>query len=151
MGTMPTPYQQLWAVMLLALITGYLGSLFTSFNTWVCLVRKKWAKKMWARIAEVRRSLCVCVCVCVVGEGDVVRSTYLDTRQANAATGTFTCPVAVCQQLPYPPQLAHAMQVCAISVFTSLVFYALPLAGSCKACDLAGDPTHCIRGGAGCN
>ena len=31
----------------------FLGCLFASFNTWVCLVRKKWAKKFWARILEV--------------------------------------------------------------------------------------------------
>lgn len=51
--TIPTPYQQVWAVCILAVLSGYLGSLFTSFNTWVCIVRKKWAKFMWAKIAEV--------------------------------------------------------------------------------------------------
>ncbi len=53
MTSMPTPYYQVWAVVILAGITGYLGSLFTSFNTWVCIVRKKWAKSIWLKIAEV--------------------------------------------------------------------------------------------------
>lgn len=48
-----TPYEQIWAVILLAVVGGYLGCLFISFNTWVCVVRKKWTKFMWARIAEV--------------------------------------------------------------------------------------------------
>jgi chloride channel 7 len=52
--TLPTPYQQVWAVAILACITGALGSVFTEFNTWVCLVRKKWAKSIWLKIAEVR-------------------------------------------------------------------------------------------------
>jgi chloride channel 7 len=50
----PSPYQQVWAVVILAFIGGYLGCLFTSFNTWICIVRKRWAKKMWARMTEVR-------------------------------------------------------------------------------------------------
>ncbi|KAL6760232.1 voltage gated chloride channel-domain-containing protein [Haematococcus lacustris] len=87
MSSMPTPYQQVWAVVILAAITGYLGCLYTSFNTWVCLVRKKWAKFMWAKILE----------------------------------------------------------VCIISIATSIIFYILPVMGSCKACD-SQDPDHCIRG-----
>jgi hypothetical protein len=39
---------------ILAVIAGYLGSLFTSFNTWVCIVRKRWGKRPWGRVAEVR-------------------------------------------------------------------------------------------------
>eukprot|EP00798_Chlamydomonas_sp_ICE-L_P020091 gene20092-26809_t len=46
-------FQQFWAVFLLAIIGGYLGCLFVSFNTWVCLVRKRWTKYFSARIAEV--------------------------------------------------------------------------------------------------
>ncbi|PNH00895.1 Chloride channel protein CLC-d [Tetrabaena socialis] len=49
----PTPYEQVWAMILLAIVGGYLGCLYISFNTWVCVVRKKWTKFMWARIAEV--------------------------------------------------------------------------------------------------
>ncbi|GIL88475.1 hypothetical protein Vretimale_15336 [Volvox reticuliferus] len=49
----PTPYEQVWAIILLAVVGGYLGCLYISFNTWVCVVRKKWTKFMWARIAEV--------------------------------------------------------------------------------------------------
>ncbi|KAG2483148.1 hypothetical protein HYH03_017993 [Edaphochlamys debaryana] len=51
--TFPVPYSQVWAVILLAVVGGYLGCLYISFNTWVCVVRKKWTKFMWARIAEV--------------------------------------------------------------------------------------------------
>ncbi|KAG2451001.1 hypothetical protein HYH02_004271 [Chlamydomonas schloesseri] len=51
--TFPTPYEQVWAIILLAVVGGYLGCLYISFNTWVCVVRKKWTKFMWARIAEV--------------------------------------------------------------------------------------------------
>ncbi len=40
-------------MILLAVIGGYLGCLFTTFNTWVCLVRKRWSKYMWARVLEV--------------------------------------------------------------------------------------------------
>jgi chloride channel 7 len=40
-------------MIILACIGGYLGCLFTSFNTWVCLVRKRWSKHMGARVAEV--------------------------------------------------------------------------------------------------
>lgn len=50
----PSPYQQVWAVVILAVFGGYVGCLFTSFNTWICIVRKRWSKIMWARIAEVR-------------------------------------------------------------------------------------------------
>jgi chloride channel 7 len=51
--SLPTPYQQVWAVAILACITGALGSVYTAFNTWVCMVRKKWAKSIWLKIAEV--------------------------------------------------------------------------------------------------
>jgi hypothetical protein len=49
----PAHFEQVWAVGILAVIGGYVACLFTSFNTWICLVRKKWAKKMWARMTEV--------------------------------------------------------------------------------------------------
>lgn len=55
----PTPYDQIWAIILLAVVGGYLGCLFISFNTWVCVVRKRWTKFMWARIAEVRWRWCM--------------------------------------------------------------------------------------------
>ncbi|GIL88500.1 hypothetical protein Vretifemale_16473 [Volvox reticuliferus] len=48
----PTPYEQVWAIILLAVVGGYLGCLYISFNTWVCVVWKKWTKFMWARIAK---------------------------------------------------------------------------------------------------
>lgn len=57
----PTPYLQVWAIVLLAIIGGYLGCLFTSFNTWVCLVRKKWAKHIHLRILEVRAGPHACM------------------------------------------------------------------------------------------
>ena len=34
----PAHYEQVWAVGILAIIVGYIACLFTSFNTWVCLV-----------------------------------------------------------------------------------------------------------------
>jgi chloride channel 7 len=38
---------------LLAVVGGWVASVFTSFNTWVCLVRKKWSKFFSFRILEV--------------------------------------------------------------------------------------------------
>ena len=87
----PAPYEQVWAFGLLAVVGGYVGALFTSFNTWVCLVRKRWSGWFSFRVAE----------------------------------------------------------VCALSVVTSVVFFALPLAGHCHACDTQ-DPTHCVKGAARC-
>ena len=49
----PAHFEQVWAAAILAVIGGYVACLFTSFNTWICLVRKKWAKIMWARMLEV--------------------------------------------------------------------------------------------------
>lgn len=87
--TYPTPYGQVWAMAILAVVGGWLGSLFTSFNTWVCIVRKRWSKWISLRVAE----------------------------------------------------------VCAISVITSIIFFALPVMGECKHCDTQ-DLTHCIAGDA---
>lgn len=39
--------------MLLAVVGGWLASVFTAFNTWLCLVRKKWSKFFSFRILEV--------------------------------------------------------------------------------------------------
>jgi hypothetical protein len=44
---------QVWAFVLVAFIGGYIGSLFTSFNTWVCLVRKRWSGWFSFRVLEV--------------------------------------------------------------------------------------------------
>jgi chloride channel 7 len=44
---------QTWAFVLLAVVGGWVASVFTSFNTWVCLVRKKWSKFFTFRILEV--------------------------------------------------------------------------------------------------
>jgi hypothetical protein len=41
-------------MVVLAVIGGYLGSLFTTFNTWVCIIRKRWGMRPWARVLEVR-------------------------------------------------------------------------------------------------
>ncbi|GAX84673.1 hypothetical protein CEUSTIGMA_g12094.t1 [Chlamydomonas eustigma] len=49
----PAHFEQIWAAAILAVIGGYVSCLFTSFNTWICLVRKKWSKIMWARMLEV--------------------------------------------------------------------------------------------------
>jgi chloride channel 7 len=38
----------------MSVVGGYVGSLFTSFNTWVCLVRKKWSGWFSFRVLEVR-------------------------------------------------------------------------------------------------
>uniref|UniRef100_A0A383VTF4 Chloride channel protein n=1 Tax=Tetradesmus obliquus TaxID=3088 RepID=A0A383VTF4_TETOB len=83
----PTPYGQTWAFVLLAVVGGWVASVFTSFNTWVCLVRKKWSKFFSFRILE----------------------------------------------------------VCVISIITSIVLFAVPLGGRCKTCDTQ-DPEHCVKG-----
>ena len=44
---------QFWAFMLLAVLGGYLGSLFTAFNTWVCVLRKRWSRWFSFRVLEV--------------------------------------------------------------------------------------------------
>lgn len=53
----PTPCPcrplQVWAFILLAVVGGYIGSLFTSFNTWVCLLRKRWSGWFSFRVLEV--------------------------------------------------------------------------------------------------
>ena len=36
------------------------------------------------------------------------------------------------------------MQVCVLSVVTSVVLFALPLGGRCHACD-TGDVNHCVK------
>ncbi|GBF95490.1 chloride channel CLC-c [Raphidocelis subcapitata] len=95
----PSPYSQargrgerapdVWAFVLLAVLGGYIGSLFTAFNTWVCLLRKRWSRWFSFRVLE----------------------------------------------------------VCVLSVLTSALFFALPLAGRCRACTST-DPEHCVSGGA---
>jgi chloride channel 7 len=47
---------QTWAFVLLAVVGGWVASVFTAFNTWVCLVRKKWSKFFSFRILEVREA-----------------------------------------------------------------------------------------------
>lgn len=44
---------KIWAFILLAVVGGWVASVFTAFNTWVCLLRKKWSKFFSARILEV--------------------------------------------------------------------------------------------------
>jgi hypothetical protein len=44
---------QIWAFMLLAVAGGWVASVFTAFNTWLCLLRKKWSKWFSFRILEV--------------------------------------------------------------------------------------------------
>lgn len=44
---------QIWAFVLLAVVGGWVASVFTAFNTWLCLVRKKWSKWFSFRILEV--------------------------------------------------------------------------------------------------
>eukprot|EP00878_Enallax_costatus_P010897 GHUV01011381.1.p1 GENE.GHUV01011381.1~~GHUV01011381.1.p1 ORF type:complete len:670 (+),score=126.18 GHUV01011381.1:946-2955(+) len=83
----PTPYGQTWAFVLLAIVGGYIASLFTAFNTWVCLLRKRWSKWFSFRILE----------------------------------------------------------VCVISVITSIVLFAMPLGGRCHKCD-TDTLDHCVVG-----
>lgn len=87
----PAPYSQIWAFILLAVAGGWVASVFTAFNTWVCLLRKKWSKFFSFRIAE----------------------------------------------------------VCALSVLTSVILFALPLGGRCHACD-TGQSDHCVKSGSAC-
>jgi hypothetical protein len=49
-------FLQTWAFVLLAVVGGWVASVFTAFNTWVCLVRKKWSKFFSFRILEVREA-----------------------------------------------------------------------------------------------
>lgn len=64
---------QTWAFVLLAVVGGYVASLFTAFNTWVCLLRKRWSKWFSFRIAEVGhwpgrvRHLSICLSVPLAG------------------------------------------------------------------------------------
>jgi H+/Cl- antiporter ClcA len=44
---------QIWAFILLAVVGGWVASVFTAFNTWLCLLRKKWSKFITFRILEV--------------------------------------------------------------------------------------------------
>lgn len=46
---------------------------------------------------------------------------------------------------PCPPPSPALPQVCVLSIITSIVFFALPLAGRCHECDTE-DPAHCVRG-----
>lgn len=41
----------------MSVVGGYIGSLFTSFNTWVCLVRKRWSGWFSFRVLEVSHKL----------------------------------------------------------------------------------------------
>jgi chloride channel 7 len=43
----------MWAFILLAVAGGWVASVFTAFNTWLCLLRKRWAKWFAFRILEV--------------------------------------------------------------------------------------------------
>jgi hypothetical protein len=45
---------QVWAFILMAVVGGYIGSVFTSFNTWICLIRKRWSGWISFRVLEVR-------------------------------------------------------------------------------------------------
>lgn len=49
--------RQIWAFVLLAVVGGWVASVFTAFNTWLCLLRKKWSKWFSFRILEVRKVL----------------------------------------------------------------------------------------------
>jgi Zn-dependent alcohol dehydrogenase len=44
------------------------------------------------------------------------------------------------------PDVPSCLQVCAISVATSIIFFLMPVAGHCKTCDNQ-DEEHCIQGG----
>jgi len=44
---------QTWAFIVLAVVGGYVGSLFTAFNTWICLARKRWSGWFSFRVLEV--------------------------------------------------------------------------------------------------
>jgi hypothetical protein len=48
---------QVWAFILMAVVGGYIGSVFTSFNTWICLIRKRWSGWISFRVLEVREGL----------------------------------------------------------------------------------------------
>lgn len=47
---------QMWAFVILAVIGGYIGSLFTAFNTWICILRKRWSGWFSFRVLEVSLS-----------------------------------------------------------------------------------------------
>jgi hypothetical protein len=50
----PRAPRQTPAFIVLAVVGGYVGSLFTSFNTWVCLLRKRWSGWFSFRVLEAR-------------------------------------------------------------------------------------------------
>lgn len=134
--TMPVPCApriiQVWAFVLVALIGGYVGSLFTSFNTWVCLVRKRWSGWFSFRVLEVRGahsshtqpSMCASVHTGLV---------YLTASGPPGASASLQQAWRTCTQ------------VCVLSVITSIIRFALPLAGRCRPCD-GQDPDHCVSG-----
>jgi hypothetical protein len=48
-------------------------------------------------------------------------------------------------QHPNSFMLWMRLQVCVLSIITSILFFALPLAGRCHDCDTE-NPQHCVKG-----
>ena len=118
----PARFEQVWAAAILAVIGGYVACLFTSFNTWVCIVRKKWSKIMWARMLEVRAT---------EGGGEAAASWQPCNQD------THKCEL-------FPPPLNHG-QVVIISIVTSFILFLLPTVGNCLPCNTIG-ADNCIMG-----
>jgi hypothetical protein len=128
---------------LLAVLGGYLGSLFTAFNTWVCVLRKRWSRWFSFRVLEVGAG----------GGGAGSGRWQMGGWRTLQHQGGSGCPpppprLTALPRLPTLPRCsapAGPTQVCVLSVLTSALFFALPLAGRCRACT-SPDAEHCVGG-----
>jgi hypothetical protein len=128
------PALQIWAFMLLAVVGGWLASVFTAFNTWICLVRKKWSKVFSFRILE----------VCAQPALSAVTRILHHERDSGPLWRAAGLLSPLSWWLSASSIMRYAVQVCLISVITSVVLFALPLGGCCHACD-SGNTEHCVK------
>jgi hypothetical protein len=136
---------QVWAFILMAVVGGYIGSLFTSFNTWVCLLRKKWSTWFSFRVLEVGHLEVPANHTCSHLSPPVQNALTGQTRQVMPWAGVHASLHGLTLCIPAAAVAALPPQVCVLSIITSILFFALPLAGRCHKCDTQ-DPTHCVKG-----
>jgi hypothetical protein len=137
--------------MLLAVAGGWLASVFTAFNTWLCLLRKKWSKFFSFRILEVmgnhcRRSIIMVVLCCRTGAMTKLFAGCLFQQPTPSEVWVEVCARLSCLMDLQDVSVLCCMhaQVCIISIITSIVLFALPLGGRCHSCD-SGNPEHCVK------
>lgn len=152
---------QTWAFVLLAVVGGWVASVFTSFNTWVCLVRKRWSKFFSFRILEVRSATSISPRLLLgqeswmliqVEQQDTMQWLHhavcachmLHTFRALLSRIIWLCSRSKGRGADNTIAAVH-VQVCVISIITSIVLFAVPLGGRCKTCDTQ-DPEHCVKG-----